>query len=113
MKKNTYFLIFAQNFVTYHSSMYEQFYKKSKKKSIVVYEDSIGQSNKFEKRWGKIVKWGIDLRKGYKSILLKNYSINPNNQGFFSRFNPHIPFVIKKMMPKRIFFKVTPISLAG
>ena len=52
--------------------MYEQFYKKSKKKSIVVYEDSVGQSDKFEKRWGKIVKWGINLKKGYKSILLKN-----------------------------------------
>lgn len=105
MKKNTYFLIFAQNYVTYHSSMYEQFYKKSKKKSIVVYEDSVGQSDKFEKRWGKIVKWGVNLKKGYKSILLKNYSYNSNNQGFFSRFNPQIPFVINKVMPKKIFFQ--------
>jgi glycosyltransferase involved in cell wall biosynthesis len=105
MKKNTYFLIFAQNYVTYHSSMYEQFYKKSKKRSIVVYEDSVGQSDKFEKRWGKIVKWGINLKKGYKSILLKNYSYSSNNQGFFSRFNPQIPFVIKKVMPKKIFFQ--------
>lgn len=105
MKKNKYFLIFAQNYVTYHSSMYEQFYKKSKKKSIVVYEDSVGQSDKFEKRWGKIVKWGVNLKKGYKSILLKNYSYNSNNQGFFSRFNPQIPFVINKVMPKKIFFQ--------
>ena len=105
MKKNTYFLIFAQNYVTYHASMYEQFYKKSTKKSIVVYEDSVGQNYRFEKRWGKIVKWGINLKKGYKSILLKNYSFSPNDQGFFSRFNPQIPFVIKKVMPKKIFFQ--------
>lgn len=105
MKKNYYTLIFAQNYVTYHSSMYSEFFKKSKRKSIVVYQDQAGRSDKVEKRWNTKINWGIDLTKGFKSILIKNYSNNPYSSSFFSRINIHIPFVIYKMKPKKLFFQ--------
>ena len=105
MKKNHYTLIFAQNYVTYHSSMYSKFFKKSKRKSIVVYQDQAGRSDKVEKRWNTKINWGIDLTKGFKSILIKNYSKNPYSSGFFSRINIHIPFVIYKVKPKKLFFQ--------
>ena len=54
--------------------MYSEFFKKSKRKSIVIYEDQSGRSEKIEKRWNSKLNWGIDLTKGFKSILLKNYS---------------------------------------
>lgn len=105
MKKNYYTLIFAQNYVTYHSSMYSEFFKKSKRKSIVVYQDQAGRSDKVERRWNTKINWGINLTKGFKSILIKNYSKNPYSLGFFSRINIHIPFVIYKMKPKKLFFQ--------
>ena len=105
MKKNYYTLIFAQNYVTYHSSMYSEFFKKSKRKSIVVYQDQAGRSDKVERRWNTKINWGINLTKGFKSILIKNYSKNPYSSGFFSRINIHIPFVIYKMKPKKLFFQ--------
>ncbi len=105
MKKDFYSLIFAQNYVTYHSSIYREFFKKSKKKTIVIYEDAVGYENRYEERWKTNIKWGIDLKKGYKSILLKNFSKNPNSQNFFSRINWQIPFVIYKVKPKFILFQ--------
>jgi glycosyltransferase involved in cell wall biosynthesis len=105
MKKNFYTLIFAQNYVTYHSSMYSEFFKKSKRKSIVIYEDNSGKSNKIEKRWNSKVKWGIDITKGFKSLLIKNYSKDPHSAGFFSRINPGIPFIIRKVRPEKVFFQ--------
>lgn len=105
MKKNFYTLIFAQNYVTYHSSMYSEFFKKSKRKSIVIYEDQAGKSEKIEKRWNSKLNWGIDLTKGFKSILLKNYSKNPYSDSFFSRINFQIPFILFKLRPKKIFFQ--------
>ena len=105
MKKNFYTLIFAQNYVTYHSSMYSEFFKKSKRKSIVIYEDISGKSDKIEQRWNNKLNWGIDITKGFKSILIKNFSKNPHSSGLFSRFNPQIPLVISKIKPKKIFFQ--------
>lgn len=105
MKKNFYTLIFAQNYVTYHSSMYSEFFKKSKRKSIVIYEDISGRSNRIEKRWNSKLNWGIDITKGFKSILMKNYSKDPHSAGFFSRMNLDIPFIIKKVRPKKVFFQ--------
>lgn len=105
MKKNFYTLIFAQNYVTYHSSMYSEFFKKSKRKSIVIYEDISGRSNRIEKRWNSKLNWGIDINKGFKSILMKNYSIDPYSAGFFSRINLEIPLVIKKVRPRKVFFQ--------
>ena len=64
--------------------MYSEFFKKSKRKSIVIYEDQAGKSEKIEKRWNSKLNWGIDLTKGFKSILLKNYSKNPYSDSFFS-----------------------------
>lgn len=105
MKKNFYSLIFAQNYVTYHSSMYSEFFKKSNKKSIVIYEDPSGKSERIEKRWNSKINWGIDLTKGFKSLLIKNYSANSYSAGFFSRANYQIPFIINKVRPKKIFFQ--------
>jgi len=105
LKKKINYLIFAQNFVTYHSSMYREFFKFSGKKSLVAYLDKTGLGNIFEDRWGKIVKWKLDLREGFKSIVLNNFSLNPNNQSFLSRINFQIPFLIWKIRPKKIFFQ--------
>ena len=105
MKKNFYSLVFAQNFVTYHSSMYSEFFKKSKRKSIVIYEDPAGKTDKLEKRWKSKLNWGINLTKGFKSILIKNYSKDPYSGGFFSRMNFQIPFIIFKLKPKSVFFQ--------
>jgi glycosyltransferase involved in cell wall biosynthesis len=105
MKKQFYSLIFAQNYVTYHSSLYREFFKKSKRRTIVIYEDAVGHENRYEERWKSNIKWGIDLKKGYKSILLNNFSKNPNSQNFFSRINWQIPFVIYKVRPKFILFQ--------
>mgnify|MGYP001177654052 FL=1 len=105
MKKNYYTLIFAQNYVTYHSSMYAEFYKKSKQKSLVVYLDEAGKSNKIEKRWQKKLNWGINLTKGFKSILIKNYAKDPYSNSFFSRINLQIPYILYKVRPARVFFQ--------
>ena len=105
MKKNYYTLIFAQNYVTYHSSMYAEFYKKSKQKSLVVYLDEAGKSNKIEKRWQKKLNWGINLTKGFKSILIKNYAKDPYSNSFFSRVNLQIPYILYKVRPAKIFFQ--------
>ena len=105
MKKNFYHLVFAQNYVTYHSSMYSEFFKKSKKKTIVFYEDSSGKSERIERRWGSKLNWGINITKGFKSILLKNYSKDPYSGKFFSRVNLQIPFIIFKTKPKSVFFQ--------
>ena len=85
--------------------MYSEFFKKSKRKSIVIYEDQAGKSEKIEKRWNSKLNWGIDLTKGFKSILLKNYSKNPYSDSFFSRINFKIPFILFKLRPKKIFFQ--------
>ena len=85
--------------------MYSEFFKKSKRKSIVIYEDISGRSKNIEKRWNSKLNWGIDITKGFKSILIKNYSKDPYSSSFFSRINLAIPFVIKKVRPKKIFFQ--------
>ena len=72
-----------QNYVTYHSSMYSEFFKKSKRKSIVIYEDISGKSDKIEQRWNNKLNWGIDITKGFKSILIKNFSKNPHQVVYF------------------------------
>ena len=85
--------------------MYLEFFKKSKRKSIVIYEDISGRSKKIEKRWNSKLNWGIDITKGFKSILIKNYAKDPHSAGFFSRINLEIPYVIKKVRPRKVFFQ--------
>ena len=58
---------------------------------------------KNRKRWNSKLNWGIDLTKGFKSILLKNYSKNPYSDSFFSRINFQIPFILFKLRPKKNF----------
>ena len=71
--------------------------------SLTVYycsDESI--KGKFDKGFGKEVKWDIPLLDGYKSVFLKNYSWKPSiHKGFFGLFNPGIIKVLYKQ-PKSI-----------
>ena len=59
MKKQFYSLIFAQNYVTYHSSLYREFFKKSERRTIVIYEDAVGHENRYEENL-KLLHYSLD-----------------------------------------------------
>jgi glycosyltransferase involved in cell wall biosynthesis len=89
-------ILIAPHPTQYHCGIYRQLMISNDFDFEVLYLDHVGVEAFYEKEFDTIIKWDIDLMKGYKYSFEKNFSFNRMG-GFFSRVNfGIISFILKK-----------------
>ena len=87
--------------IQYFAPLYQQINATGKSLTVCYCSDESIQG-KFDKGFGKEIKWDIPLLEGYSSVFLKNYSWKSSiHRGFFGLINPGmISFLYKQ--PKSV-----------
>ncbi len=82
--------------IQYFSPLYKQMTDSGLQLSVCYCSDE-SIKGKFDRGFGKEVKWNIPLVDGYHAVFLKNYSWKPSiHNGFFGLFNPGIISFLQK-----------------